>query len=77
MKLVIIWRDATHRCAFVLEHVCKRTARVKVLMENKQNKVGFEVLTAASTKMAVFWIVAPCKLLPDYTALKPRRQPSS
>jgi hypothetical protein len=22
--------------------------------------VGFEVLTAVSTKMAVFWVVAPC-----------------
>jgi hypothetical protein len=39
--------------------------------------VGFEVLTAMSTKMAVFWVVVPCKLLPDYTALQPRRQPSS
>jgi hypothetical protein len=52
---------------------------------------------AVSTKMAVFWVVAPCslvevyqrfrgpcclhhqggKLLPDYMALQPRRQPSS
>jgi hypothetical protein len=24
--------------------------------------VGFEVLTALSTKMAVFWVVAPCSL---------------
>jgi hypothetical protein len=39
--------------------------------------VGFEVHTAVSTKMAVFWVVASCKLLPDYTALQPRRQPSS
>jgi hypothetical protein len=64
--------------------------------------VEFEVLTAASMKMAVFWVVAPCSLvevyqrfrgtyclhhlgdddgnvgkLPDYTALQPRRQPSS
>jgi hypothetical protein len=67
-------------------------------------EAGFEVLTAVSTKMAVFWVVAPCifveffqrfsgpwyliraiaskdlcnngKLLPDYTALQPRRQPS-
>jgi hypothetical protein len=54
---------------------------------------GFEVLTAVSMKMAVFWVVAPCshrpdvgsckdlcnvgKLLPDYTALQPRRQPST
>jgi hypothetical protein len=76
--------------------------------------VGFEVLTAVSTKMAVLWVVALCslievyqrfkspcclhhqgvmthrrddggsknhwnvgKLLPDYTALQPRRQPYS
>jgi hypothetical protein len=78
--------------------------------------VGFEVLTAVSMKIAVFWVVAPCsrvevfqsfrgacwrhhpdymggrkylpdvggrkrlwnvvKLLPDYTVLQPRRQPS-
>jgi hypothetical protein len=51
------------------------------------DKVGFEVLTAVSMKMAVFWVVAPCslvedlwnvgKLLPDYRVLQPRRQPSS
>jgi hypothetical protein len=46
------------------------------------DQVGFDVLTAVSTKMAVFWVVAACslieigKLLPDYTALKPRIQPS-
>jgi hypothetical protein len=28
-------------------------------MKNPQNKIGFEVLTAVSTKMAVFWVVAP------------------
>jgi hypothetical protein len=28
-------------------------------------------------KIAVFWVVAPCKLLPDYTVLQPRRQQSS
>jgi hypothetical protein len=25
--------------------------------------IGFEVLTAVSTKMAVFWVVAPCSLV--------------
>jgi hypothetical protein len=25
--------------------------------------VGFEVLTAVSTKVAVFWVVAPCSLI--------------
>jgi hypothetical protein len=34
-------------------------------------EVGFEFLTAVSTKMAVFWVIAPCSL-----ALQPRRQPS-
>jgi hypothetical protein len=28
--------------------------------------VGFEVLTAVSTKMAVFWVVAPCGLVEVY-----------
>jgi hypothetical protein len=28
--------------------------------------LGFEVLTAASTKMAVFWVVAPCSLVEVY-----------
>jgi hypothetical protein len=27
------------------------------------HQVGFEVLTAVSTKMAVFWVVAPCSLV--------------
>jgi predicted nucleotidyltransferase len=29
-------------------------------------KVGFEVLTAASVKMAVFWVVAPCSMVEVY-----------
>jgi hypothetical protein len=48
------------------------------------SQTGFEVLTAVSMKIAVFWVVAPCKdlwnvgkLLPDYTVLQPRRQQSS
>jgi hypothetical protein len=28
--------------------------------------VGFEVLTAASMKMAVFWVVVPCSLVELY-----------
>jgi hypothetical protein len=28
--------------------------------------LGFEVLTAVSTKMAVFWVVAPCSLVEVY-----------
>jgi hypothetical protein len=29
-------------------------------------KVGFEVLPAVSTKMGVFWVVAPCSLVEFY-----------
>jgi hypothetical protein len=36
--------------------------------------LGFEVLTAVSMNMAVFWVVAPCRLLPDYTELQPNFQ---
>jgi hypothetical protein len=32
--------------------------------------VGFEVLTAVSTKMAVFWVVAPCSLVEVYRRFK-------
>jgi hypothetical protein len=32
----------------------------------KQYEVGFEVLTAVSMKIAVFWVVAPCRLLDVY-----------
>jgi hypothetical protein len=32
--------------------------------------VGFEVLTAVSTKTAVFWVVAPCSLLEVYQRFK-------
>jgi hypothetical protein len=32
----------------------------------KITRVGFEVLTAVSTKMAVFWVVAPCSLVEVY-----------
>jgi hypothetical protein len=28
--------------------------------------IRFEVLTAVSTKMAVFWVVAPCSLVKVY-----------
>jgi hypothetical protein len=32
--------------------------------------IGFEVLMAVSTKMAVFWVVAPCSLV-DQSGYKP------
>jgi hypothetical protein len=44
----------------------------------------FQVLTAASMKMAVFWVVAPCSLVEVYRRFRdaycfhqPRRQQSS
>jgi hypothetical protein len=75
-------------------------ANFRLVREN--SLVGFEVLTAVSMKMAVFWVVALCrlvgvyqrfrgpcclhhqgyrpdnvgKLLSDYMAQQPRRQPS-
>jgi hypothetical protein len=33
---------------------------------NQRIVVGFEVFTAVSTKMAVFWFVAPCSLVEFY-----------
>jgi hypothetical protein len=39
-----------------------RNCRIKEII-NMKFGVGFEVLTAVSTKMAVFWIVAPCSLV--------------
>jgi hypothetical protein len=38
-----------------------RKARILI-----QNYFGLEILTAASMKMAVFWVVAPCSLLEVY-----------
>jgi hypothetical protein len=35
-------------------------------MMNGISFVGFEVLTAVSTKMTVFWVVAPCSLVEVY-----------
>jgi hypothetical protein len=36
------------------------------LSGNSEVCVGFDVLTAVSTKMAVFWVVAPCSLVEVY-----------
>jgi hypothetical protein len=33
---------------------------------SQMNPVGFEVLTTVSTKMAVFWVVAPCSLVENF-----------
>jgi hypothetical protein len=39
--------------------------------ENCTYYVGFEVFTAVSMKMAVFWIVAPCSLVELYQGNRP------
>jgi hypothetical protein len=61
-------------------------------IQNNDYEVRFQVLTAASMKMAVFWVVALCSLVEVYrrfrsaccllhqgecTAQQPSRQPSS
>jgi hypothetical protein len=35
-------------------------------MRTTNYSVGFEVLTAVSMKIAVFWVVAPCSLVCEY-----------
>jgi hypothetical protein len=42
----------------------------ETLIINKLKYVGFEVLTAVSTKMAVFWVVAPCSLVEVYQCFR-------
>jgi hypothetical protein len=39
--------------------------QMQSIQDRRRNtwQVGFEVLTAVSTKMAVFWVVAPCSLV--------------
>jgi hypothetical protein len=38
---------------------------VDVQKAHRMSEVGFEVLTKVSTKMAVFWVVAPYSDRPD------------
>jgi hypothetical protein len=40
--------------------------KLKYLRTTVTNWVGFEVLTAVSTKMAIFWVVAPYSLVEIY-----------
>jgi hypothetical protein len=37
-----------------------------MMNKTKTGEIGFEVLTAVSTKMAVFWVVTPCSLVDVY-----------
>jgi hypothetical protein len=57
-----------------LHNICKSTENnpktnafeVVYTMSHRSYLVGFEVLTAVSTKMAVLWVVAPCSLVEVY-----------
>jgi hypothetical protein len=44
------------------EQSLKLNTRIQQLL----HCVGFEVLTVVSTKIAVFWVVAPCSLVEVY-----------
>jgi hypothetical protein len=47
--------------SLLLDSITSHMDSINILLH-----VGFEVLTAVSTKMAVFWIVAPCSLVEVY-----------
>jgi hypothetical protein len=40
-----------------------------MLWVNSNYFVGFEVLTAVSMKIALFWVVAPCSLVEVYQSI--------
>jgi hypothetical protein len=46
--------------------VFKSVSRANIVNMNAPPMVGFEVLTAVSTKMVVFWVVATCSLVEVY-----------
>jgi hypothetical protein len=52
--------------------VAKRMSNYCLSVKHTQssNYLGFEVLTAVSTKMAVFWVVAPCSLVDVYQCFR-------
>jgi hypothetical protein len=62
------------RCSFTIHNQqlfmnCFQTGDESMLKHNVY-KIGFEVLMAVSTKMAVFWIVAPFSLKHWYTCTR-------
>jgi hypothetical protein len=52
-------------CEYYID--CQHASLIKLMnVVNKISAAGFEVLTALSTKMTVFWVVAPCSLVEVY-----------
>jgi hypothetical protein len=47
----------------------RKKAWASIIIETLCVSVGFDVLTAVNTKMAVFWVVAPCSLVEVYEVL--------
>jgi hypothetical protein len=73
MKEIFYWasynigNQQKHNCARFLESLAAEMLHEYDHLQNVfRNVVGFEVLTAASTKMAAFWVVAPCSLVEVY-----------
>jgi hypothetical protein len=44
--------------------------RERKQQEDGENLVGFEVLTAVSKKLTVFWVIAPCSLVGEQLSLE-------
>jgi hypothetical protein len=59
MKMTAFW-DTAAIIVLIMEAVSTFETSVSFC------EVGFEVLTAVSKKMAVFWVVAPCNLVEIY-----------
>jgi hypothetical protein len=64
-------KDSSPRSQKPINGLCSKTAESRVhfkpYVSNIQfNIVRFQVLTAASMKMAVFWVVVPCNLVEVY-----------
>jgi hypothetical protein len=72
--IIIILDEANKLCSsslrYFLQPPLMSSLRSKYspqhLVPKHSQPVRFEVLTAASTKMAVFWVVAPCSLVKVY-----------
>jgi hypothetical protein len=72
LKMALFWDVAPCSLVIAVLMVAVSTSETSVNFyqttrrNNPDDKLGFEVLTAVSTKMAVFWVVAPCSLVEVY-----------